>query len=417
MWKIHGKTYDLEKYMETDSHPGGQQILVLTKNMDDLTPLFETYHAFSANREKILQTLAKYEIQNTVGTPTFQFDSYHRLLDKVKNTFPSRESVKADARWTIQAIYTALLFAFFAKLAFFSQYSLFIRTISAIIAGGINNSIGFNILHDASHYAISKNPKINEFLSKITNSFVLWNPILWFYHHVYAHHSFTGIEKKDPDLYYYYPFMTKTSNKKGVEFTLKNQEIAGPFLIFFIPGLYTGQIIAYVNAILKNKYMILSLPKRAYYDTTDLVIIFLKLWLIIAGGFWTGLCYHLSSNFFYAINIIGDHDTMNAGVKNHYDPNENARDWLKLQIHNSSNFVNSNLVWTFLFGGINYQIEHHLFPNVSHIHYPTIAPIVKKYCAENDIPYSHYDSLWSVLVSHIQLLSFFKKDNSREKKE
>ena len=64
------------------------------------------------------------------------------------------------------------------------------------------------------------------------------------------------------------------------------------------------------------------------------------------------------------------------------------------------NFLNnqSNLfdyLWTELFGGINYQIEHHLFPNMANEHYKTIAPIVKKYCYEHDLPYSVQNSLYS----------------------
>lgn len=419
MWKIHGKTYDLQKYADSGSHPGGNTILELTKNMDDLTPLFETYHAFASNREKIMETLSKYET-NIPGEPTFQFDSYHNLLREVKTILPNRNFIKADSRWIIQNIYTALFIFISTYAAFFSQHHFFIRAISAIIAGCLNMSIAFNVLHDASHYAVSKNPKTNEFLSKITNSFIIWNPIMWFYHHVYYHHSFTGIERKDPDLYYYYPLMTKTTNKntnkKCIEFTLQTQDKIAPLILFLLPGLYTGQSISYVIGASKGKYFSVRIPNRKYYDLVDLAIISLKIWSMFSGGFWIFLCFHISFNFFYAINIIGDHDTMDAGLKNHYHPNENSRDWLKLQIYNSSNFLNSNQVWTFLFGGINYQIEHHLFPSISHIHYPTIAPIVKKYCLENNIPYSHYDSLWSVFQSHVELLSFFK-GTSREKIE
>jgi len=385
MWKIHGKTYDLQKYIETGSHPGGNRILHLTQGLDDLSSLFETYHSFAENREKIEETLSKYQVDAPADI-TFEYQSYRELVKQVREILPNRSAIKADSRWVIQTIYTALLILFSSYVAFFSRLSFFIRAISAIINGCLTASVGFVILHDASHYAISKNPTTNEFLSKLTNSFVIWNPILWFYHHVYHHHSFTGIEKRDPDLYYYYPLMTKTENKRGIEFTLKNQDWLAPIILFIFPGLYTGQVISYFYAAWKYKYCIVPIPKRTYYDAVDTAIILFKLWALCSGGLGVYICYHLSTNFFYAINIIGDHDTLDAGVINHYHPTNNSRDWLKIQIHNSSNFVNENLLWTFLFGGINYQIEHHLFPSVSHIHYPAIAPIVKKYCEENNIP-------------------------------
>jgi linoleoyl-CoA desaturase len=56
-------------------------------------------------------------------------------------------------------------------------------------------------------------------------------------------------------------------------------------------------------------------------------------------------------------------------------------------------FANDNILWTLWFGGINYQIEHHLFPNMSNFHYCTVAPIVKKFCLERRIPYVAKDTV------------------------
>ena len=55
--------------------------------------------------------------------------------------------------------------------------------------------------------------------------------------------------------------------------------------------------------------------------------------------------------------------------------------------------------WTHLFGGINMQIEHHIFPNMSHVHYPTIAPIVEEFCKKKGYPYVSHPSLWSAYSS------------------
>jgi fatty acid desaturase len=42
--------------------------------------------------------------------------------------------------------------------------------------------------------------------------------------------------------------------------------------------------------------------------------------------------------------------------------------------------------------GLNYQIEHHLFPRISHEHYPTVAKVVKQFCKEKEIPYHYFNS-------------------------
>ena len=55
-------------------------------------------------------------------------------------------------------------------------------------------------------------------------------------------------------------------------------------------------------------------------------------------------------------------------------------DWGEIQVRNSGNFICKNKLYTRLYGGINYQIEHHLFPSICHVHYPKISKIVKDTC-------------------------------------
>jgi fatty acid desaturase len=64
-------------------------------------------------------------------------------------------------------------------------------------------------MHDASHYGTFENWKLNSLASEMWNNFGLWNAKIWFYHHVYAHHTFTGDESKDPDVLHYRPFARK----------------------------------------------------------------------------------------------------------------------------------------------------------------------------------------------------------------
>jgi len=77
-----------------------------------------------------------------------------------------------------------------------------------------------------------------------------------------------------------------------------------------------------------------------------------------------------------------------------------------MQICNSGNFLMKNLWWTRIFGAINYQIEHHLFPNMSNIHYPEVSKIVQEYCKENNIPYVHKETLYESYKSFIKYLEY-----------
>ena len=78
--------------------------------------------------------------------------------------------------------------------------------------------------------------------------------------------------------------------------------------------------------------------------------------------------------------------------------------WAAHQIQTTVNFCRGNRVVTWLLGGLNYQIEHHLFPEISHCNYPALARIVKPACAEFGIAYNEHASFWAGLRSHARWL-------------
>ena len=148
-----------------------------------------------------------------------------------------------------------------------------------------------------------------------------------------------------------------------------------------------------------SKYLILQLDgiRNGYID---IIFIFSKLYCLYVAGFFPACFYLCSLNLWYGINIMFDHDTYENVVDNHYD----GSDWLRLQVCNSGNFMNENIIWTRMFGAINYQIEHHLFPSMSNVHYPTISPIVREYCKEHNIPYVNHKNMVSAYVSYVKMI-------------
>lgn len=70
----------------------------------------------------------------------------------------------------------------------------------------------------------------------------------------------------------------------------------------------------------------------------------------------------------------------------------------------NSKFCKKNRILSWYVGGLNYQIEHHLFHNICHVHYKDIAPIVKSTAQEYGIPYNEYRTFWQALGSHIKML-------------
>ena len=163
-------------------------------------------------RQEQQQTNIENQIQNETQ---FDFTNYRILAKQAKQIFPTRESIKANHEW-----YTLIIAAFFTFFygfyhgLFSSPQSLLqkfafllpllsnplkvalLRTFFITLASASWISLGFNVMHDGSHYAISTDSNINYYATKTYNALNGWNALIWFYHHVQHHHTYTGIEKK-----------------------------------------------------------------------------------------------------------------------------------------------------------------------------------------------------------------------------
>jgi linoleoyl-CoA desaturase len=91
-----------------------------------------------------------------------------------------------------------------------------------------------------------------------------------------------------------------------------------------------------------------------------------------------------------------------------HSPNEHGaparQEWAIHQIISTANFATGSRVLHWLLGGLNFQIEHHLFPRISHIHYPQVSRLVKEACRQSNVTYIEYKSMFQALASHLMHL-------------
>ena len=80
------------------------------------------------------------------------------------------------------------------------------------------------------------------------------------------------------------------------------------------------------------------------------------------------------------------------------------RAWAVHQVETSVDFSRGSRLMSWLLGGLNFQIEHHLFPRISHVHYPAISSLVEQTCREFGIRYTEHRSFWAGIVSHFRWL-------------
>jgi linoleoyl-CoA desaturase len=79
--------------------------------------------------------------------------------------------------------------------------------------------------------------------------------------------------------------------------------------------------------------------------------------------------------------------------------------WAIHQMRTTSNFANNSTLFSWFVGGLNFQIEHHLFTNICHVHYKAISSIVKATALEYNVPYNHHRTFYGALKSHFKVLN------------
>ncbi len=379
--KIHQKYYDLSNFVKI--HPGGEKILESCEGID-ATNAFESYHVFS-DINKIKKIMKIYECSNppyeieSVDSTFNKNDFYDCLKTKVKKYF-NNKSTKWTYPWIFTFISTFSIYSVTFLYTFLGIHEPFTyRVISSIISGASLMSWMLQGLHDATHSAVSKYKIINTTISHIGSGLALWDWTTWLKHHCVLHHSFTGNYKLDPDMRHSHPFFKKSEKSKANKFKSLTSITT---IVSFIPGIYFGQIISYFTVQIKKKLWGFTINKTK--TNIEWFIIITQLIMMYYGGsIILVMLYLLTLNISYSISILPDHDQLETKLNS----KQNTMDWGEMQVRHSGNFAADNIYFTRLHGGINYQIEHHLFPSLCSWHLPAISNIVRETCIEHDIKY------------------------------
>lgn len=422
LWKIHGQLYDFADFM--GHHPGGEDWIVMGRGRD-CTELFESVHCLS-NRN-IASLLDKYrcEVQPENREEIFSWEEdgfYRTLVRRVRRHFavvPHEDDSKiivGNYKFTWMAYLKVSVLASLLLFCIF-QASTTGSFMYAFFTGLLIQSLGLSITHDGSHGAISKRPFINR-LGLYFGCFALWDDWIWMQHHVYGHHSYTGINRKDPDMNNARAFLRKHPEGRWKSFLRFQHLYVWPVLMLF-PNQHFGQFIQYTIALFRGRVfgMPLDLESRstrrlAVFGT--LAALSVTVFLLLPW-YWFGLGVALGVEFFvfcgagvtYFLVVAPNHDSEENVLFNHPDPGKKV-DWGEQQVRMSGDHSTSDSLLdkaiTQLWGGMNYQIEHHLFPSVAHVHYPAIRKIVQKTCGEFNIPYHSQPTWLAAMKSYFRLV-------------
>ena len=280
--------------------------------------------------------------------------------------------------------------------------------------------IGFNVMHDGAHGSYSKSPWINKLMANSLN-LLGGNAFLWAEKHNIVHHSFTNIEGVDDDIDLW-PLLRVNTAKKKLWFH-KYQHIYGLplYTIAYLAWIYmqdfkkyfTGKV---VDRPFKNK---LSAWKHIEFWASKLVYVFIFVLIpayfigiktallgYFAMAIVTGICITIVFQLAHVVEDI-HFVTDKAEAENENKTIESINvedDWATHQIRTTSNFSTKSKTLTWLLGGLNFQVEHHLFPKISHIHYPKLNEIVKKTCEDFNVKYNEIPTFFEAVRSHFMHL-------------
>jgi len=278
------------------------------------------------------------------------------------------------------------------------------------LLGGILASIGFNVMHDACHGSYSSKKWVNTALGLTLNA-LGGNAFFWKQKHNILHHTYTNIAGMDDDI-----AQSKLLRQSQAQEWMpihKYQHI-------YLPLAYSLTIFMWVGMRDFDKYFkkrihntpiqrmdvqehalfwVSKILYAVFYIIIPILCVGWLPWLI--GYVTMGLVMGLILAFVFQLAHAVEGPEFDAvGLEDKVIETE----WAVHQIKTTANFAPKAKLISWLVGGLNFQVEHHLFPRISHIHYPALSKIVQEQCQRFNLPYHSFPSMSRAIVSHVRIM-------------
>lgn len=334
--------------------------------------------------------------------------TFHQELKKRVARYFAETKKPATGNWTLYVkaiLFWILYIGLYVHVVFFTP-PVALAIIECIFMGGLTAAIGFNVMHDGGHGSFSNSKFWNKMAAFSVNALGA-SGIMWNNKHNIVHHTYTNIDGVDDDIEIK-PMLRMCPTQKKY-FIHRFQHI-------YVWFLYTFLLLIWVFATDYAKYFsrkVGSVPikkmstfehiafwiAKAGYAFMMIVLPIYLLgflpWLIgflalaMFAGFVLSVVFQLAHTVEHTSFPIPDADI-----------NKIENEWAIHQIQTTANFATKNKLISWLVGGLNFQIEHHLFPKISHIHYPAISEIIKQTCMEYGIKYIEFRRMRHAIASH-----------------
>jgi len=340
--------------------------------------------------------------------PTFPRDSgfYKELKRRVDGYFATTQLARRGSpRMYLKSAVILLWFgASYAGLVFGARAWWQAVPLAASLALSIAG-IGFAIQHDANHGSYSSNERINRLMG-ITLDLLGASSYVWKWKHNIFHHTYTNLSGSDEDINI--PFFARLSPVQPRHRFHRLQQFYIWLLYGFLLAKWqfvddfrnVAQARVAENRITRPRgwaLVELITGKAAFFAWAFLVPLLFHPW-------WAVLLFYGATSFLVAVILSVVFQLAHCGAHATFPTLSQEGDvptsWAIHEVESTADFARRSRLLTWYLGGLNYQIEHHLFPKVSHIHYPELAPIVQSACREFGVRYTVHDGLLPAVSSH-----------------
>ncbi|RJE75361.1 MULTISPECIES: acyl-CoA desaturase [Reichenbachiella] len=341
-------------------------------------------------------------------------NDFWSVLRKRVNTYFKENNLEKDANRHMViksiALFSLYLTPFFI-LIFAGITNLYILMSLWVIMGLGKAFIGTAVMHDSIHGAYSKNKSYNSIVA-FSAALVGVDRLIWKIQHNVIHHTYTNIEDTDEDIL---PrFFFRFSEHQPKRWFHRFQHIYAP-IFYCVPLLewittkdfvkafeYRQMGLIKKGAEFRKEFAGIFFRKLMYY-VVFLVLPVLMIDIPVGTTIVMIIVSHAVTGIMLALIFQTAHVVPNASFVKAESENLDTC-WASHQILTTSNYGMKNKILTWFVGGLNFQIEHHLFPDVCHVHYPAIAKIVQQTTSEYDLPYYSFPSFRSAVAGHFGML-------------
>jgi linoleoyl-CoA desaturase len=336
---------------------------------------------------------------------------HQEVKQRVQQYFAENHlSPHADWRMVLKTVVILAWLATSYVLLLFATSSLLLAIISAVAVAQGFVLVGFNIMHDGAHGSYSKNSRLN-WIMGFTLDLIGGSNMFWRHKHNILHHTYTNINELDDDIsisgvmrfspeqswqpwhrvqhWYAFPAYSLMT-LLWVTFGDFRKFFSGRIGDYKLPKPSAGESFLFFLTKVFYFFYMLVLP-MFFHPVLHVIGLFLLVHVVL--GFSMATVFQLA-------HVVGD----NTFPRPDPQTGEIDNEWAIHEVETTADFAPKSKLAAWYCGGLNFQIEHHLFPRVCHIHYPAISKIVERTCKEFGIKYVSYPTLRSAVVAHLRFL-------------